>query len=69
MDMPKDVAIPRNVIDVTYELNSVNYTDVINVTDSMFPTTKLGATTLVATDKLLDKDGVFNIRHYFCELL
>lgn len=23
----------------------------------------------LATDKLLDKDGVFNIRHYFCELL
>lgn len=51
MDMPKDVAIPRNVIDVTYELEGVNYTDVINVTDSMFPTTKLGATTLLATSK------------------
>jgi hypothetical protein len=49
--MPKDVAIPRNVIDVTYELDGVNYTDVINVTDSMFPTTKLGATTLLATSK------------------
>lgn len=23
----------------------------------------------LAIDKLLDKDGVFNIRHYFCELL
>lgn len=23
----------------------------------------------LATDKLLDKDGVFSIRHYFCELL
>lgn len=23
----------------------------------------------LALDKLLDKDGVFNIRHYFCELL
>lgn len=23
----------------------------------------------LAMDKLLDKDGVFNIRHYFCELL
>lgn len=51
MDMPKDVAIPRNVIDVTYELDGVNYTDTINVTDSMFPTKKVGATTLVATSK------------------
>lgn len=25
--------------------------------------------TAMATDKLLDKDGIFNIRHYFCELL
>ena len=23
----------------------------------------------LAIDKLLDRDGVFNIRHYFCELL
>jgi hypothetical protein len=23
----------------------------------------------LAIDKLLDKDGVFNIRHYFCDLL
>ena len=51
MDMPKDVAIPRNVIDVTYELDGVNYTDTINITDSMFPTKKLGATTLVTTTK------------------
>ena len=51
MDMPKDVAIPRNVIDVTYELDGVNYTDTINITDSMFPTKKLGATTLITTTK------------------
>ena len=51
MDMPKDVALPRNVIDVTYELDGVNYTDTVNVTDSMFPTKKLGATTLLATSK------------------
>lgn len=51
MDMPKDVAIPRNVIDITYELNGVNYTDTVNITDSMFPTNKVGATTLVATSK------------------
>jgi len=51
MDMPKDVALPRNVIDVTYELDGVNYTDTVNITDSMFPTKKLGATTLLATSK------------------
>lgn len=51
MDVSKDVAIPRNVIDVTYELNGVNYTDTINVTDSMFPTNKLGSTTLITTTK------------------
>lgn len=51
VDMVKDVAIPRNVIDVTYELNGVNYTETISVTDSMFPTQKPGATTLVATSK------------------
>lgn len=51
MDMPKEVAIPRNVIDITYELGGVNYTDTVNITDSMFPTTKTGATTLVATSK------------------
>ena len=51
MDMPKDIAIPRNVIDITYELNGVNYTDTVNITDSMIPTTKLGNTTLLATSK------------------
>ena len=51
LDMPKDVAIPRNVIDVTYEINGTNYTDVINITDSMFPTKNTGVTTLVATSK------------------
>ena len=51
MDMSKELAIPRNVIDITYEVNSATYTDTINITDSMFPTTKLGATTLIATSK------------------
>ena len=51
LDMPKDVAIPRNVIDVTYEINGTNQTDVINITDSMFPTKNTGVTTLVATSK------------------
>lgn len=51
MDMPKDITIPRNVIDVTYELNGVNYTDTVGITDTMFQTHKLGATSLVATSK------------------
>lgn len=51
MDMPKEVAIPRNVIDITYELEGVNYTDTVNVTDSMFPTNKLGSIALLATSK------------------
>lgn len=51
MDMSKDVALPRNVVDVTYELDNVNYTDAVNVTDSMFPTNKLGATSLISTSK------------------
>jgi hypothetical protein len=51
MDMPKEIALPRNVIDITYEAEGVNYTDTINVTDSMFSTSKLGATALIATSK------------------
>lgn len=51
MEMPKDIVIPKNVIDITYEINSTNYTDTINVTDSMFPTQKPGCVTLVATSK------------------
>jgi hypothetical protein len=49
--MAKNMSIPNNVIDVTYEINNTNYTDVINVTDSMFSTDKPGAITLVSTSK------------------
>lgn len=51
MDMPKEITMPRNVIDITYDLEGVNYTDTVNITDSMFPSNKLGATALVATSK------------------
>lgn len=51
MDMPKEMAMPKNVIDITYELDGVNYTDTVNVTDSMFSTTKLGSIALLATSK------------------
>jgi len=51
MDMPKEMAMPKNVIDITYELDGVNYTDTVNVTDSMFSTTKLGSIALLTTSK------------------
>lgn len=57
MDMPKDakamsaLAMPKNVVDVTYSLEGKNYTDAIDVNASMWPTDKPGATTLLATDK------------------
>jgi len=49
--MSKNISIPNNVIDVTYEINNANYTDVINIADSMFSTEKPGAITLVSTSK------------------
>ena len=51
IDMSKNMSIPNNVIDVTYEINNANYTDVINIADSMFSTEKPGAITLVSTSK------------------
>lgn len=51
MEMSKNMSIPNNVIDVTYEINNVNYTDSLSVTDSMFSTEKPGAITLIATSK------------------
>ncbi len=51
IDVPKGATMPRNVVDVTYELEGTNYTDAVNVTDSMFPTEKTGAVTLVTTSK------------------
>lgn len=58
MEMPKDAnamsalaAMPKNVVDVTYNLEGKNYTDSIDVNASMWPTDKPGAMTLLATDK------------------
>jgi hypothetical protein len=57
IDMPKDtnsmsaLAMPKNVVDVTYTLEGKNYTDAIDVSASMHPTKQPGATTLLATDK------------------
>lgn len=41
----------QNVVDVTYSLDGQNFTDVVDVTASMFPTKNPGAMTLVSTDK------------------
>ena len=55
MEMPTNtqaaMAMPKNVVDVTYSLEGKNYTDAIDVNASMAPTDKTGATTLLATDK------------------
>ncbi len=50
LDQTKNI-IPQSVIDVTYELDNINYTDTINITDSMFQTEKPGSVTLVSTCK------------------
>lgn len=51
LEMAKNLNMPNNVIDVTYEINGTNYTDTVNIADSMFSTEKTGAITLVATSK------------------
>lgn len=51
IEMPKDITLPSNVIDVTYEINGSTYTDVVNISESMFSTKKLGGISLVATSK------------------
>ena len=45
------LAVPRSVIDVTYSVDGVNYTDAADVNAPFFSTYKLGALALVATDK------------------
>jgi hypothetical protein len=42
---------PKTVVDVTYTIDGKNYTDAIEVTDSVFPTDKPGSVTLLSTDK------------------
>lgn len=49
--MPMQIPSMRNVVDVTYSLDGKNYTDVVDVTASVFPTEKTGSVTLVSTDK------------------
>lgn len=57
IEMPKDVsamsalAVPKNVVDVTYTLEGKSYTDAIDVNASMAPTDKPGSTTLLSTGK------------------
>lgn len=57
MDMPKydarQMQMPtvQNVVDVTYSIDGKNYTDVVDVTASLFSSRNPGALTLVSTDK------------------
>jgi hypothetical protein len=41
----------QQVVDVTYSLDGKNYTDVVDVTASMFPSKQPGMLTLLSTDK------------------
>ena len=45
------LAVPRSVVDVTYSIDGVNYTDAVDVNAPFFSTYKLGALSLVSTDK------------------
>lgn len=49
--VPMQMPTVQNVVDVTYSIDGKNYTDVVDVTASMFPTKNPGALTLVSTDK------------------
>lgn len=57
MEMPNAAPTPmtmpsmRNVVDVTYTVDGKNYTDVVDVTASVFPTEKNGEVMMVATEK------------------
>lgn len=55
LDMPQmqsgQIPMSRSVVDVTYSIDGKNYTDAVDITASMFPTEKLGAITLVTTEK------------------
>ena len=50
---PGQIQMPtmQQVVDVTYTIDGKNYTDVVEVTASMFPTNNPGALSLVSTDK------------------
>jgi len=55
MNMPEmkmgQMPTMQNVVDVTYSLDGKNFTDMVDVTASMFSTKNPGALTLVSTDK------------------
>ena len=50
---PGQVSMPtmQEVVDVTYSIDGKNYTDMVEVTASMFPTKNPGVLTLVSTEK------------------
>lgn len=50
-DLKQGLPTIQNVVDVTYSLDGKNYTDIVDVTASMFPTKSPGALSLISTDK------------------
>lgn len=51
MPVPLQMPTMKSVVDVTYSIDGKNYTDAVDIAASVFPTSKPGALTLVATDK------------------
>ena len=49
--LPTQMPIIRNVVDVTYSIDGKTYTDAVDITASAFTTDKLGGVALVATSK------------------
>lgn len=49
--MPMQISGMQNVVDVTYSLDGKNYTDVVDVTASMFSTKSPGPVSLISTDR------------------
>lgn len=57
--LPTQMPIVRNVVDVTYSIDGKTYTDAVDITAPVFTTDKLGGIALVATSK----DAIVNELH------
>lgn len=57
--LPTQMPIVRNVVDVTYSIDGKTYTDAVDITAPVFTTDKLGGIALVATSK----DSIVNELH------
>ena len=44
-------AVPKYVVDVTYNVDGKSYTDAVGITDTMMQTDKLGGVSLITTDR------------------